>query len=89
VLRLAGCDLLTISPELLAELEASEAPVERRLSVEAAKASELARVDVSEPNFRWLHNQDPMAVEKLAEGIRKFDVDARALEAWARVRIEA
>lgn len=89
ILALAGCDLLTISPDLLAELSAAEGPVERRLDPEKAKADGEDRIDIDEKTFRWMHNQDPMAVDKLAEGIRKFDADARKLERWARENITA
>ncbi len=86
VTQLAGCDLLTISPNLLEELQNDSALVERRLSVEAAKADAVDQIDMNERAYRWHHNADPMAVEKLADGIRKFDADARKLEAWAQTR---
>lgn len=77
-LALVGCDRLTISPALLQELQASDAPVVRKL-IPAHQI--LPRpVPMSEAEFRWEHNQDPMAVEKLAEGIRQFAVDQRKLE---------
>jgi transaldolase len=79
ILDLAGCDLLTISPDLLAKLEAAEGPVPRRLSVVAAESSDVERIDLDEERFRWMHNEDAMATEKLAEGIRLFDADARKL----------
>ena len=81
ILDLAGCDLLTISPDLLATLAATEGEVPRRLSPAAAEASDAARVDMDESLFRWMHNEDAMATEKLAEGIRLFDADARRLAA--------
>ncbi len=81
--RLAGCDLLTISPELLAELAATEGELTPALTPEMAAREGEARIHLDESGFRRMHNQDPMAVEKLSEGIRKFDEDARALEAWA------
>jgi transaldolase len=80
ILALAGCDLLTIAPDLLQKLSAAEGPVERKLSPEKAKAIDMPRVKLDESAFRWLHNEDAMASDKLAEGIRKFDVDARKLE---------
>jgi transaldolase len=83
VLLLAGCDLLTISPDILAELEGREGDVPRRLSVERAKTSETAPLHLDEKAYRFLHNQDPMAVDKLSEGIRHFYTDARKLEKWA------
>jgi transaldolase len=83
VLRLAGCDLLTISPDILADLEKRDGEVPRRLSVESAKASDAAPLHLDEKAYRFLHNQDAMAVDKLAEGIRHFYADARKLETWA------
>jgi transaldolase len=84
ILRLAGCDLLTISPDLLAQLEKTEGDVTRRLSVESAKASEATKLHLDEKTFRWMHNEDAMAVEKLSEGIRKFYADTRKLEQYVR-----
>lgn len=81
VLALAGCDLLTISPGLLAELAASEEPVTPALSVEAAKAADIRRIPADEKSFRFLFNEDAMATEKTAEGIRRFSADIRKLEA--------
>ncbi|MEY2918882.1 MAG: hypothetical protein RL261_187 [Pseudomonadota bacterium] len=78
---LAGCDLLTISPDLLQKLEATAGDVEARLTVEAARASNVERLPLDEPTFRWQHNEDAMATEKLAEGIRAFDSDAKKLAA--------
>ncbi|MES1993060.1 MAG: transaldolase [Pseudomonadota bacterium] len=80
VTALAGCDLLTIAPGLLAELEASEAPLPRRLDPAAAKVADMPRLELPESRFRWLLNEDAMATEKLAEGIRRFAVDAVKLE---------
>jgi transaldolase len=88
IVRLAGCDLLTISPELLEQMEKTTGSVPRRLSVEAAKASDLPKIHLDEKTFRWMHNEDAMGTEKLAEGIRKFNADARKLEAYARTRLE-
>jgi transaldolase len=84
VVRLAGCDLLTISPNLLAQMEKAAGEVTRRLSPEAAKASAGEKIHLDEKTFRWMHNEDAMAVEKLSEGIRKFNADARKLEEFAR-----
>ena len=81
VLALAGCDLLTISPGLLAELAASEEPVAPCLNVEAAKASDIERIPADEKSFRFLFNEDAMATEKTADGIRRFAADIRKLEA--------
>jgi len=80
ILLLAGCDLLTIAPDLLEKLAATPGEVARRLSPEAAAKLELERLSLDEKGYRWAHNADAMAVEKLAEGIRKFDADARKLE---------
>lgn len=80
ILALAGCDLLTISPELLATLQGSEAPVVRALDAGAARAMDLPAVHFDEAGFRWALNEDAMATEKLAEGIRAFAVDAGKLD---------
>jgi transaldolase len=81
ILDLAGCDLLTISPDLLQKLAEAQGEVPARLTVESARASDAPRIALDEPAFRWLHNDDAMATEKLAEGIRAFDADARKLAA--------
>lgn len=80
ILALAGCDLLTISPELLATLQASDAPVVRMLDPEVAKALPIHAVTYNESTFRWALNEDAMATEKLAEGIRAFAADAARLD---------
>jgi len=80
VLALAGCDLLTISPELLAQLQASDEPVVRRLDAERARQAPIHAVAYNEASFRYALNQDAMATEKLAEGIRAFAADAERLE---------
>ncbi len=80
VLALAGCDLLTISPNLLAELKADTGPVTRHLSPEASKSADLARVTFDEKSFRFALNEDAMATEKTAEGIRVFSADIVKLE---------
>ncbi|MBV8469998.1 MAG: transaldolase [Burkholderiaceae bacterium] len=77
---LAGCDLLTISPELLAQLQAAEAPLTRALDAEAALQSEHVHLHLDEAAFRFALNQDAMATEKLAEGIRLFAADAVKLD---------
>lgn len=77
---LAGCDLLTISPKLLAELEASSDSVPRKLSKETAVKSNLQKLELNEAKFRWLLNEDQMATEKLSEGIRNFAADSVKLE---------
>jgi len=83
IVRLAGSDLLTISPELLEKLEQTEGTVNRNLDPVAAKASKDQRCHLAEKDFRWMHNEDAMATDKLAEGIRKFNSDARHLEEYA------
>ncbi|HEX5804854.1 MAG TPA: transaldolase [Macromonas sp.] len=83
---LAGCDLLTISPELLAQLAASEAPLQRELDAEAARGMDLPTVQYDEATFRFALNEDAMATEKLAEGIRAFCVDAVKLEQLIRAQ---
>jgi transaldolase len=87
IMRLAGCDLLTISPDLLDKMAKAEGELTPRLTPEAAKASEGNRLHLDEKTFRWMHNEDPMAVEKLSEGIRKFYADARKLEDYARKQV--
>ena len=84
ITALAGCDLLTISPELLGQLAATEAPLTRALSAEAAQAMDLPVVSYNEASFRLALNEDAMATEKLAEGIRAFCADALKLEALMR-----
>ena len=81
ITALAGCDLLTISPELLAQLQASQAPVPRRLGAAQALAASLPALQHTEASFRYAHNDDAMATEKLAEGIRAFAVDSAKLDA--------
>ena len=80
IVALAGCDLLTISPDLLAKLEASEEPLLRVLDPESAKKLDIPKVPVDEKSFRWALNEDAMATDKLAEGIRKFGEDIVKLE---------
>jgi len=80
IVALAGCDLLTIAPELLAQLAGSETPVARALDAQAARALDLPVVQYDEAGFRYALNEDAMATEKLAEGIRAFAADAAKLE---------
>ena len=80
ILELAGCDLLTIAPSLLAELAASDAPVVRKLSAESAAALQQAKLHLDEKAFRFAQNEDAMATEKTAEGIRLFSADIVKLE---------
>jgi transaldolase len=87
IVRLAGCDLLTISPDLLEKMEKMPGEVTRRLNAQTAKASDATKIHLDEKTFRWMHNEDAMAVEKLSEGIRKFYADARKLEQFARSKV--
>ena len=80
ILELAGCDLLTISPELLAELQKSEQLVSRKLLEKSEPSAELAKLKLDESSFRLQLNDDAMATEKLAEGIRNFCIDTEKLE---------
>ena len=80
ILELAGCDLLTISPDLLQKLADSDAPVERKLSAEAAPSTNIVQMSLNEEAFRFMMNEDAMATEKLAEGIRAFCVDSGKLK---------
>jgi transaldolase len=80
ITELAGCDLLTISPDLLQKLSENEMPVPQKLSPEAAQASDLKKITLDEKTFRYQLNEDAMATEKLAEGIRLFCADAIKLE---------
>jgi transaldolase len=80
ILALAGCDLLTIAPDLLDKLAKAPGPIERKLSVEKARAQSVDKIAMDEKTFRWMHNDDAMATDKLADGIRRFDADARKLE---------
>jgi len=81
ILQLAGCDLLTISPALMEELMLADGEVPRLLDPEQASGMEIERLHLDERHFRWALNEDPMATEKLAEGIRKFAADADRLQA--------
>ncbi len=80
ILALAGCDLLTIAPDLLEKLAKTEGAVPRKLSPETAARGDMPKVKLDQTAFRWLLNEDAMATDKLAEGIRRFDADARKLE---------
>ncbi|MCG6896818.1 MAG: transaldolase [Thiocapsa sp.] len=83
ILELAGCDFLTISPALLGELASTEGDVPRKLDPERALTMEIVKLDLDQPAFRWELNEDAMATEKLAEGIRLFAADTRKLEQFA------
>ena len=84
---MAGCDLLTISPKLLAALETSGEPVEKCLKVETAADLDLKKIDMNETIFRWMLNEDQMATEKLSDGIRKFAADQVKMDNMVRARI--
>lgn len=82
ITELAGCDLLTISPALLNELEKTEGSLTQKLNVESARLSSIEKIDMGEKEFRWMMNEDAMATEKLAEGIRNFTKDLLKLEGY-------
>lgn len=86
--ELAGCDLLTISPQLLGELQKSAAPLPRKLSPELARASKIEKLPLDEKKFRWLLNENAMATEKTAEGIRLFNADAQKLAQFVAARLK-
>ena len=88
IVGLAGSDLLTIAPDLLDKMAKTEGEVTRRLTVEAAKSSNVEKIALDEKAFRWLHNEDAMATEKLADGIRRFHADARKLEDYVLALVE-
>jgi transaldolase len=89
ILELAGCDLLTIAPDLMKELQAQDGVLATKLSPQTAKTLKIAPIDVTEPSFRWLMNSDAMATEKLAEGIRNFTADTIKLEDYVRGQAHA
>ncbi|OLY85481.1 Transaldolase [Smittium mucronatum] len=85
--ELAGCDFLTISPNYLQELQDTVAPLEVKLTHETAMQTPIEKITLDEAEFRWLHNEDQMAVEKLSEGIRKFYIDGSKLDQMLRDRL--
>jgi transaldolase len=87
IVELAGCDLLTISPELLSELDGMDGRLDRKLDDDTARAQNLAKLELDEQSFRWMVNEDAMATEKLAEGIRLFTADLIRLEAHLRENV--
>jgi transaldolase len=89
ITELAGCDLLTISPQLLAELEAAEGELPRKLDADRAKTLDIPKVDMTEETFRKMHAADPMANEKLAEGIEGFSKALVELETLLAARVRA
>lgn len=80
IIELAGCDLLTISPDLLQELSQSNEPLERKLDQRKSQTIDIKQIELDEKKFRWMLNEDAMATEKLSEGIRKFASDFNKLE---------
>lgn len=88
IMGLAGCDLLTISPSLLQKLADSSETVDQQLSEKGAKLADIDPVECNENIFRWEMNEDAMATEKLAEGIRKFAADSVKLEVEFRKRLQ-
>ena len=88
ILELAGCDLLTISPDLLEQLAASTESVERKLDPEKAKNAAVDRLELDEKRFRYLLNENAMATEKTAEGIRKFAADIAKLEKFVASKVK-
>jgi transaldolase len=85
--ELAGCDLLTISPQLLGELQKTAAPLARKLSPEIARESKIEKLPLDEKKFRWLLNENAMATEKTAEGIRLFNADAQKLAQFVAAKL--
>jgi transaldolase len=85
--ELAGCDALTISPELMKELSESTEPLERKLDPEKAKSAKIDKLELDEKKFRWLLNENAMATEKTAEGIRKFAADVVKLEKFVASKL--
>ena len=87
IVELAGCDRLTIAPSLLEELSSSTDPVVQKLDAAAASAMDIEKIVVDEKTFRWMMNEDAMATEKLAEGIRNFSADIVKLENIVKSKI--
>jgi transaldolase len=87
ILELAGCDCLTISPELMEELSKSNEPVERKLTPEKAKSAKVEKLELDEKKFRWMLNDNAMAYEKTGEGIRKFAADVVKLEKFVASKL--
>jgi transaldolase len=87
ILELAGCDCLTISPELMEELSKSNEPVERKLTSEKAKSAKVEKLQLDEKKFRWMLNDNAMAYEKTGEGIRKFAADVVKLEKFVASKL--
>ena len=88
ITELAGCDLMTISPQLLGEMQEKEVAVERKLDPASAQECDLEKVSYEERAFRWELNEDQMATEKLSDGIRLFAADSRKLEKFIMQKLE-
>ena len=89
ILELAGCDLLTIAPALLEELQSTQGALEAKLTPATAASATLEKISLNESAFRWLHNEDAMATEKLSEGIRLFAADSLKLEKFLAAKLAA
>ena len=87
IVELAGCDCLTISPELMEELAKSTEPLERKLDPKKATSANIEKLPLDEKKFRWLLNDDAMAYEKTGEGIRKFAADVVKLEKFVASKL--
>jgi len=87
IIELAGCDLLTISPQLLGELKSDSTKITRKLDPDMAKASTFEKLVLDEKKFRWLLNENAMATEKTAEGIRQFNADAQKLAQFVSAQL--
>lgn len=87
IFELAGCDLLTISPDLLEQMKGMDTPVERKLSEETSLNVPIEKLEINEEKFRWLLNQDQMATEKLSDGIRRFGADMDKVRGNIRKRL--
>lgn len=87
IIELAGCDLLTISPNLLSELEKNQDKLTRKLDPEKSKQTDIQQIHLDEKAYRWMHNEDAMAVEKLSDGIRKFTEDLIKLEKFIATKL--
>ena len=89
ILELAGCDRLTISPQLLDELSNSTGDLPQKLDANKAMKMDIPKIEMKESTFRWMMNEDAMATEKLAEGIRGFAKDIVKLEEIVQAKIDA
>jgi transaldolase len=87
IIHLAGCDLLTISPDLLEKMQETQGEIKPALTPANASAAKEEKLHLDEKSFRWLHNEDAMATDRLADGIRKFNADARKLEQYAKSQV--